>query len=430
MRQILLGVAWSLAVLNTAVHAADSGDASAIEPVHLSPTAPVWGAEDTTSPQRHTVFQNPQNIDPNALNQGFQQGQSVQQGSRPVIDATRETLQNIDQWGTTTARDLGQGTRDAATGVVNGVRDTLQATGRTLGNVVDNTLNVGNDNYYGQRQGYELPASQTPTTVTPPSLTHSGAPAQGQQMGSQPVLQQPFTGSNQGVAQATGPVQQNPQSATGPQFDLPLRFSDSGAAATQQDNGFQATLTGQARPSRVEPVQPYTVQQPTQDAWDRASAPQQQQPAQQPPQFVDNRPVGTTPTQFTTTAQSNGQGAAQQGGGGTTDWGFGTPATQTTQGQQQSQFQTPPYNTAQQNGAGAGQLPAYTDPNRVNFALDDTTQPQEPTPQVASTTPIMLGVGLIGSLAFNLFVGTSYLDVRNKYRSALRRSPRDLRAVA
>ena len=139
MRQVSVVCTVALSLCLAALLAASS-HASDIEPVHLSPSAPVWlPAEQDDAPQLRTVFQNPQNLNPGVVNPGFQQSPT------PILDATRDAAQDVGRWGAATARDVGQGTRNVAEGVVNGVRDSLQATGQALTNVVDNTVNVGND---------------------------------------------------------------------------------------------------------------------------------------------------------------------------------------------------------------------------------------------------------------------------------------------
>ena len=433
MRQVSVVCKVALSLCLAALLAASS-HASDIEPVHLSPSAPVWlPAEQNDAPQLRTVFQNPQNLNPGVVNPGFQQSPT------PILDATRDAAQDVGRWGAATARDVGQGTRNVAEGVVNGVRDSLQATGQALTNVVDNTVNVGNDRYYQQRQSNTAPAPQFGNTVVQPpspiaksfsSPTLATQPNNTQPTLQQPALQtqpqQPFTPSQgQTSGFATAPLQQPQQSAqplqnganpqTAPGFESGLRFTQSRTSAQQQATtapafGTQNQFATPTRQSQLSPVQPQTApvqpqtqgqlqqpqftQQAPQSSWDTLPQsnfpeyrPQQQAPAQQPLQFADTPASG---------------------------WGT-SPAT------------TPA--TQQQPTQPATNL-ATMDQNKIGFAVEEPQTQTTESAAAASNTLIMLGLGLIGSLALNLFVGTSYLDVRNKYRSALRRSPRDFRPVA
>ncbi len=68
----------------------------------------------------------------------------------------------------------------------------------------------------------------------------------------------------------------------------------------------------------------------------------------------------------------------------------------------------------------------YRDASRFQPAGLNPTGPP-PLPQQHWIPLIMTGIGLMGSLGANLFLGFSYLDVRYKYLSAIRRGTRSLR---
>ena len=445
MRTLVVAITQALLLSTLCTAKAD------VDPVHLSPSAPEWksaSVAEEEGPQRRTVYQNPQVINPNAFNRGFQQGSQT-----PLLDATRDAAQDVGRWGSTTAQDLGQGTRKAAEGVVNGLRDSLQATGNALTNAVENTINVGNDNYYRSRQTQLQPGSANTTaaqfqtqfqqnTVAPPAPTNQ-APIANSFATSEPQASQNFSqpgslatqfttqDTNQPSAQQFGsgnrsdgfrpstvqPVERNVQNERtvqnppqGPRFELPQRFSDTSTANNNSNqNGF-FTPTNQntgvlSRPSQVQPVQQQNMPNNAQSNWDNLAG-------------SNFGGFSAPPQNQNITSAGFGQGTSPQpqyqSPGGNTAWGT-------------AKAQVPPaQNQAPQQGNSA-QLVNY-DPNRVDFASRQEPQQQNTDQQVTtSSTPIMLGVGLIGSLALNLFVGTSYLDVRNKYRSALRRSPRDLR---
>ena len=408
-RSALVGLLAVGAVVSVEAEESTYTDANGV--TYERPSAPPWLPTEvptlSETAKRQTVYQNPQNLNTNALNQGFQEG------SRPLQDAARD----IGQWGSTTAKDLGQGTHSALQGAFNGVSDTLTASGQAIGNAVENTINIGDERYYQQRQQgaantVQPPqpiASQFSTPLTQPA-GQAQAPGIAQTSGQTgPAFAAPGPATDQFAQQGNGGTVTNsspPPIAT--QFSAP-DLSTQHSAAFSSTNPTEAFAQG--RPSRLEPIRP--ISQPQQFA----AQPQQPQPApnyQQPQNQQLYTSFSAPPTAQTAQQpqqqyyQPPSQPIAGQAGQPT------QPMTVAQQGQQQNQV-TP----ALQNW----------DPNAVKFAQNNEQQ-ETPVQAGIDSKLVTLGLGLVCSLALNLFVGTSYLDVRNKYRSALRRSPRDFRTVA
>jgi hypothetical protein len=100
-------------------------------------------------------------------------------------------------------------------------------------------------------------------------------------------------------------------------------------------------------------------------------------------------------------------------------------------------FNNAPPLTGFNNGSrnyGSGQPPLTPIPNPGPYRDASLFQPAglnptgpPPLPQQHWIPLIMTGIGLMGSLGANLFLGFSYLDVRYKYLSAIRRGTRPLR---
>lgn len=95
--------------------------------------------------------------------------------------------------------------------------------------------------------------------------------------------------------------------------------------------------------------------------------------------------------------------------------------------------QSPPLagDPAMQNpGTGAGNLPPMNNPSQQGQVFNTGNNAQQPDPQYP-TDPrrsfnhtVLASLACIGSLFGNFFLGMSYLDVRNKYQTALRRTVR------
>ncbi|MGL4514009.1 MAG: hypothetical protein ACRCT8_13040 [Lacipirellulaceae bacterium] len=387
------------------------------------PVVPDWLAPRATSgppgPQPRTAFQNPQNFD--GLTRGFEQAFAQQPqapaGSvdplKPLADGAKDLAQATGQ----SLQDLGEGARDMVSGVFNGARQTAEGAVDAVGNVATNTANVGNDPYFAQRNA---PAPPQQSTITPlqyqdqqrrPETLYPGLVPTAQSTAGQ----QQSAANQQGYQPLQSLAQPNTQGVTAGRASGYYRDGATGRefyynAETNQSQWVQEPLsdpniaTNFAEAARMTPVQrPTTVAdtrtaaagttgnpfgdwpwpgstppatQPTQTNYPAAPAatntwPNSTSPAAQPQ-------PNTVPLAGAGVLNGNGQNYGSNPGNDTNGWGG-------------------------QNGAG-------------NNAIDSQREPP-------LGDRLLWGVLMVGSLAFSLFVGSNYLDIRNKYRAALRRGP-------
>ena len=414
---------------------------------------------------RHTVYQRPGYQEPGSLGEAMQRG--FQEGTRQVTDAIRNAPQNLENYANQAGRDLAEGTRGIVGSAFDGLGNTIRAGATGIGNVANDTLNVGNDPYFRQRQqernttappnrmGPHQPGF-TPFSYNEPQPTGPTNPQTQPAQFSQPNAQDSRTGLNH--PQSTHQNQQaapNRSSNQGPAFPADTRQNraDGGIATTfgsgaSNDRGYdnqssngrgyenhsynnngrsqysdpynEGRLTPVARneqeqrQSQNDPFydQDYPRRGPLDEFGTRGEEPRRTEYNDWRTQTVDNRPAAPafgTPSNTWDTLPANTQPQRTQMAG------FATPA-QSQQGQNQQgtsgdvrSWSDMATNPQQNNGQ-------YVQQNGVNTGSQNAP---------LSNTPngLLFSLLLAGSLAGNLYIVTSYLDVRNKYRSALRSGP-------
>lgn len=412
------------------------------------PVAPDWlpprGGSAAGEAERRTAYQNPQNYDPAAVQRGFEQG------TRPLAGVAQDLGRATAQ----TGRDL----RDGAVGVVRGLGDSLRSGAEGVGNALNNTLNVGNDQYYQQRgpqsaaapqarpqpapqQGYTpFSYNQAPQPQQPAAAATNLAPQAGGQFAGAPAA---GATPSQFVTPAVPQTAPQQQGAAGG-GDIATRFGGPTQPAPAVDPRFDRDST------RLEPVPRNTASDGFR--FDRTAAPVAANDFRNDPvtqQFgrQSNPPPNSQAGGFGGQSRSAPRPPSDDlwtGGptGGpsfaTPDFNAPAPSTNRLQDQQRPQQRAPQLSdrfaderalpprtqqTAARSTAGVGGW--ADDPRRE--ANPQSTAPSDQTPATdpAAGTPWLVGL-LVASVAGNLFVGTGYLDTRNKYRAALRRLPIDM----
>ncbi|TWT42711.1 hypothetical protein [Botrimarina hoheduenensis] len=393
-------------------------------------------------PKRQTVYQNPSQFNVQGLQQGFGQA-TPQQGplrefGNNLSEATRQSLS-----------DLGQGTQGFFEGIANGV----QSSAESLGNVGRNTINAGNPDYFRQRQAAEMAQRATPPPPSwdgtsanaprsslPPDPFDNNLPPQQNQSGYS--YQYPNPSASGGTT--SGNIAQSfagEPTLTNGTFDRPSRLeavSDptyygnnaQTPAANGYGPGYGPTNTPPGynnQPQNPYPGQSYPSQQTAQQQNPALQYSGQQYPPTNNPAYYNDQnanplarqnsggslfdnsraggPLLTPPSVIPTSASQATNWPAPQGnqnGGQNPDPANGN-----------SWANMPPIGTAAATSATDGGSPANNQQTNANVPLE-------------TTDPLNRGlvyVLLIGSLALNFYVWTTYLDTRNKYRAALRRGP-------
>ncbi len=419
--------------------------------------------------ERHTVYQQPGYTNPGSLGEAMQRG--FQEGSRQLTDAVRNAPQNLSNFGNQAARDLAQGTQGVVGGALGGARDSIRAGANGMGNVAKDTMNMGNPQYFNQRQREQngaVPqngAATTPSGFRPYSYNEARTEARSQNS--------PFTAptnghddhdhagqghsgqgqSGQGGRSGQGHAGQNHSEGTGfntqrldnhgnrgPAFPRSRGGSEPGHSPN--DSGIATTFGSGAADNRGYENRDYDNRRSYSAPYDdRRLTPVartgQESRSSQNDSFYDRGPSRLGPIdEFSRRREEPRRGGYNNWGSQATDDrpaapAFNTPSSWDTPPTQPpltrtSGFATPPQNQqaaspeVQSWGDGAATPPPQ---NHGTYA----PQANNAGPQNASFgnsgNNLLFLLLLAGSLAGNLYVVTSYLDVRNKYRSALRRGP-------
>ena len=424
-------------------------------------------AVSPTQPQSRTAFQNPQQFNVPGFQEGFAQGANQQQGPLRAFagnlgEATRQSV-----------NDLGQGVRGVSDGAAQGVESTVDA----LGNVGRNTANAGNPAYFdGRRQAAQSRDGQSTLgqsgTVPPPAwsggqpnsafapqaagrqpepdlfdndLPRSPAqqqfdrdvrPANGQIATSFADEQDQFAAQQQEWARRDRQSQLAPVGQTQGQSQPPAPYpnqSQQGFSSQQQPQPQGQGYGGQQGYSQAPPAGGYQAQGAARPPFTATSQ-------QTPPPLLTAPQLNTTQTQ-----QGPGFGAPTQqpGAGYQPPLGYGQPPATTASNwpdprlqQQQgavrpTQFQQPPapQQAAPMQTAGIGGAQAWAGLNDLGTppaGVNSTQQPSSTTLQQsanAANNSWLYAVWMLASWAITVYVGMTYLDTRNKYRSVLRRGP-------
>ncbi len=112
-------------------------------------------------PVQHKVYQSPSVYLDSPRNQP---------SANPLFDGFKQAGQNLSQATGQTLRDLGTGTKNVAQGLYEGTANTIGAGAKAIDNTVDNTFNMGNQEYFNQRTQQENPngiANQSTPTIRP-----------------------------------------------------------------------------------------------------------------------------------------------------------------------------------------------------------------------------------------------------------------------
>ena len=400
------------------------------------PVTPDWlppRDETPSDPQRRTSYQNPP-------------GNVLTDAAQDLGRATRQT-----------GRDL----RDGTVGLFGGLRDGVTAAVEGTANAVNNTLNIGNEDYYNQRRpAAAVPPNGNPQSYVPfsyenPSPTELSAPP------SRGPSQAPpqFGGAAPTPVQFTAPATPNTRPPTGqggPELAQPNPATNAGDIATQFGGNTNASNFPRNDDNpRLAPVDRFRGQTRLTDS-DRGFTrdPSISQPADNgmnrtPPNDFRQPPGGFNDSGFNNrdmprSGTNNSPSMPPQ----QDQWDFSradqnfvsnpnnTPPLSTPQfgaapSRPQQQFaqrpplqsaggQAPPQSTDVNAWAGGAAVPSTTSTSQQ---MQSTDAEQDPPNPLEDWT---LGVLLLASVAGNLYVVTGYLDVRNKYRAALRRLPAGL----
>lgn len=424
--------------------------AKPVAPDWLPPRGESGSSNDAPpEPQTRTSYQNPQNFNPAAVEQGFQQG------SNAFTDAAQDLGRATQQ--------TGQDLRDGTVGFLGGLRDAVTSGVEGTANAINNTVNIGNDQYYNQRQPQPAPPANTgqaprqfvPFSYNQPNANDIAAPTSASPSFDRLNTVDP---ANQAAtpSQFTTPATQGPTAADqrfGPALppdnrptggDIATRFGGGGGGGgAQQPTAMNNQGFDRGENTRLAPVNRFANDSRTAPAdRDFGNTPitAQQRPSAANTDFdnwrgspqsdpwngdLDRRPVGgdgfSTPQGFGAPTQQ--QQFAQRPAGNP---GFGQSPGFANQGALQQQVpsqQVPSQQGLQQNGQNTdGWVPGVTPTAATTPISQATQQPAEPTPPNPLQDALLL-VLLAGSIAGNLYVVTGYLDVRNKYRAALRQMP-------
>lgn len=408
---------------------------------------PTLGADE---PVRHTVRQYSYSNQPtgsqSAMEQGFQQyntptaeqrksiGGELYKGAEKVVDETGRVL-----------RDAGEATRGTFENMRDGVRSVL--TGPTPTAAAAQPNGAYQPYSYNQPSptsaplytaptgaaGNQYPTYSQPTGNQPTGAAQPGSTWQSNQ--SQPSYQQP-TGQQQPTTTAPGGQYAGP-SATPTGVSQPTDYRNSNPPA-YGDNRFSNTQysnqgntnpqngSPNSNPSFVNLIDPSGDSAP--DLVDLSPTGQSggnNQPGYQPP--AGQWPQAPSVPNPGSTAGQNSQ---------SDPWGAWPASNQGGATQQPSN--QPPTGYGSNYPPAGGQYTGNQNPNNWPGAID-TPGPSGQNPQAGQ--PVQMGEGLpannasypwmtlvtvaaIGSIAWNFFLGMNYIDARNKYRAALRRTGR------
>ncbi len=386
-------------------------------------------------PLVHRVFQAPS---------VYNQPAPVQPSNNKFVEGFRRAGQDIGNTTSQSFRDLGNGVHDAAQGALDGTRDFLSASGKAVGDVADNTINIANDEYWEQKrreqaaaqnQGVVPPASfNEPVTTTSVNQPLNSQFVNNNNFNNRPNNTQPVT--NQSVPSEYNSSGFNSSANFNNQTAPAVPREDPGIATSFSNNNSNAG-SGYPQDSRMESVQ-------FNNAPNNA---QQAPPLRQP----NNGYQGNY--------NNNGQFANQNNGGyfnngNQNNGGFQNPNAPLIQPPNTSQYagnnnipnwSTPPVQnvSTQTNNTQPPYNPGYNNQQNNSVATNtnangtvgwgENTNPQ--TNNVSSNErdtidnrPDPLGrmgmlVVLAASLAGNIYGWTACLDLRNKYRASLRRQP-------
>lgn len=433
------------------------------EPQPHNVRRPVTDAEDA-GPVKHTTYQQPSGVwgpqtppaypasANNALEQGFQQ--AAQQFSNAANDPQRKSI----------GTELQRGAEKLLDATGNVLRESTQAVEGTVLNVRDGVRGavssaVGNGAY--QPFNYTQPTAAGPTPsqgVTPPGYAaQPGYPAYQQPQagyGVQPAAgaqatggeRSLLTGAQQGTSPAGWATQPAGQPVSGSYAQQPTDQNAAGQFAQGQYTQGQYTQ-GQGAQGQGGFTAPQLVGAggPTTDARDygNQSYVPLVDPATQDSQLVsvrDTRQDGFSP------APRQPANPDPWGSFGDEPTGPSLPQTDAWQGNRPGSMNAPQAPTSFVSNPAPGPDPFATQPYAppVTGAIDNRL-PAQPTGYAAPGYPagpatpaderpwgplVFATLVSIGSLSGNLFLGFNYLDARNKYRAALRRTVRSFGRAA
>lgn len=402
----------------------------------------------------HTVYQSPSVYLDSPQNRS---------NSNTIFDGFKQAGQNLSQATGQTLQDLGNGTKNVAQGIYDGTANTIGAGATAVDNTVDNTFNMGNQQYFNERSQQNSASQNRPDLPPPPvnrqtaayqdDLNNQGfATTQGtngqfndqqfnnvQNSNAQNSNQQntnpPQGYNNQQYSQQQYSQQANQQQNETPAVPRRPLGSDSGSGsgiATNFGNN-QSGRNYNADDSQMTPVQDRqqnnfanngsanngygNTNYPNQNPYQNNSGPNNQITN---PNYNQNRPNLITPPAIDQYAAGNSQSPA---------WSTPSFPGQTTQ--QAARPISPVSNPwPQQNetstGWGEGQNgpTQTTQQNNNQVAQTNSNQPNTTIPNTnGNLVWILAGFSLFG----NVYGWTALLEMRNKYRASLRRSPTNLR---
>lgn len=363
---------------------------SADEVRHAVAKPTIDGKFANDGPVLHTVHQQPGVYNPS---------RPAPAANHPVIDGFKRAGQDLNRATDQTFRDLSQGIEGTAKGIWNGTRNTLDASGTALENAAKNTVHIGNDQYYAGRaaqtaaanrptaqvQQFQNPALQPPAPVVDPyatNVTNPNYPDQG--------LSRTTSGLGNGSPQA--PLQEAPNVIPQPLYKS---FGNRG----NQDNNLMTPVPDYRQPQNTNP---------------HNGGNQLPQNYQQPGRNSNNVAVTGTPGSLVprTPLDAYTPGSTPSWGGASVPSVAGASAFR-------------PVATTET-------YPSIERPQTPNVGWKDAPQNQYAGPPSSPSTPEKDNTGLVTILlalsAFGNFFGwTTYLDLRNKYRSSLRRTPNSYR---
>ncbi len=327
------------------------------------------------------------------------------------IKGFEQAGQDIGQATSQSVHDLGHGVQDAAQGALDGTRDFLSATGKTLGDVADNTINIGNEEYW-QRKQQEDAAARNNGVVPPTSFN---AP-----MNANNASVQPSSGYNNSGYNNSGFNTQPNNYAAQPQTNPSVPRVDNGIATNFSNSNNNNRFMHE---SRMQTVQGQNNQQ-------------------------------APPLQPANTSYQGNNGNGQYAMQGNNPSGFANPNAPLLTPPSNNQFNSNPNWPDQQVSTVSNRQPTQGNNQQFNNRI----QPATTTTTVAATNSNTPGgtdgwversnnsdvsrladqqtnkgpdplanmgmlVVLAASLAGNIYGWTTCLDLRNKYRASLRRQP-------
>ena len=324
------------------------------------------------------------------------------------IKGFEQAGQDIGQATSQSVHDLGHGVQNAAQGALDGTRDFLSATGKTLGDVADNTINIGNEEYWQRKQQEEAAAARSGGVVPPTSFN---AP-----MNANNASVEPSSGYNNSGYNNSGFNTQPNNYAAQSQTNPSVPRVDNGIATNFSNSNNNNRFMHE---SRMQTVQGQNNQQ-------------------------------APPLQPANTSYQGNNGNGQYAMQGNNPGGFANPNAPLLTPPGNNQFNNNPNWLDQQVSTVSNRQP--TQGNNQQF--NNRSQPATTTMNVNSNTPggtdgwsdgtatrpiseakvvtpnnknpladATLLVVLVVSLAGNMYGWTTCLELRNKYRASLRRQP-------